>query len=120
MTVDWFKSDEMRAFMGMKNLPPMLRTWRTMKDFLKHMSRNPTLFSENELYYGKHLTEAMMEWYKDNPYANVDPKGSANGLISMERIDALKKILMCFQGIDKHEMKECNIDWSKRNWKLSE
>ncbi len=116
MTTDWFKTKEMQEFTKKKDLP-MLKTWRGMQEFLKHMARNPTLYSENEIIWGKTLTAKMVNWYKSNPYANVDPKGTANGLVSMERTKALKKILMCFLGIDDHEMKECNTDWS-RSWKL--
>jgi hypothetical protein len=116
MTTDWFKTKEMQEFTKRKDLQ-MLKTWRGMQEFLKHMARNPTLYSENEIIWGKTLTARMVHWYKSNPYANVDPKGTANGLVSMERIKALKGILMCFLGIDDHEMKECNTDWS-RTWKL--
>lgn len=117
MTIDWFKTKEFQEFIAKKDLP-MVKTWKAMQEFLKHMARNPTLYSESELIYGKNLTVKMMNWYKDNPYANIDPEGSSNGLISMERVLSLKKILMCFHGIDDHEMKECNTDWSRRTWKL--
>ena len=117
MSVDWFKSDEMNEFFKRKDLP-MLRTWRGFKEFLKHMARNPTLYSENELVFGKQLTAVMLNWYKQHPYANVDPNESTNGLIAIERTRVLKLILFLFMGIDDDEMKECNTDWSRRTWKL--